>query len=80
MRLRLLALTVLISVSGSAFAAQGADDALTFQTYCAICHMENAAAPGSPNEKAPTRAQLRYFAASRGGRRSLARYGPANRH
>lgn len=42
-------------------AAQGAEDELLFTAQCAICHTEATPAPGSPNEKAPTRAQLRQF-------------------
>ena len=43
-------------------AAQGPEDELLFTTQCAICHQESAAAAGTPNERAPTRSQLRQFA------------------
>ena len=58
-----LLVVVLAFVSGTALAAQGAEDELVFTIQCAQCHQENAAEPGSPNEKAPTRSQLRQFTA-----------------
>jgi polyvinyl alcohol dehydrogenase (cytochrome) len=58
----LAALLMCISVRG-ALAAQSAEDELLFTTQCAICHGPNPAPPGSPNEKAPTRGQLREFPA-----------------
>lgn len=54
-----LILTGLAPVAG---AAQNEGD-LIFTTQCALCHAETAAPAGSPNEKAPTRAQLRQFSA-----------------
>jgi polyvinyl alcohol dehydrogenase (cytochrome) len=44
-------------------AAQGADDELTFRVHCAACHADTPAAPGTPNERAPTRIALRQFTA-----------------
>jgi polyvinyl alcohol dehydrogenase (cytochrome) len=49
--------------AGTALAAQGAEDELLFNTQCALCHMETTPPAGSPNEKAPTRTQLRLFTA-----------------
>ncbi len=54
-----LALTGFASVAG---AAQSEGD-LIFTTQCALCHAQEAAPAGHPNEKAPTRAQLREFSA-----------------
>ncbi len=50
-------------VAGTATAAQSPEDEVLFTTRCALCHQENPAQPGSPNEKAPTRAQLHQFTA-----------------
>jgi polyvinyl alcohol dehydrogenase (cytochrome) len=47
----------------NALAAQGAEDETLFTAQCAVCHMADPAPPGSPNEKAPTRGQLRAFPA-----------------
>jgi len=65
MRIRSIAILAMIlgAPGGAALAAQGAEDELTFNIQCALCHMENQAPAGSPNEKAPTRAQLRQFSA-----------------
>ncbi len=41
--------------------AAQAEDELTFRIHCAACHTEQAAAAGSPNERAPTLAALRQF-------------------
>ncbi|HUG72013.1 MAG TPA: PQQ-binding-like beta-propeller repeat protein [Steroidobacteraceae bacterium] len=64
MQLRIpgLAALALTALAGTAQAAQSEADAL-FTTQCALCHAENVAPAGSPNEKAPTRAQLRQFSA-----------------
>lgn len=51
-----------LGFSIAATAAQSEGDQI-FTTQCAICHAENAAPAGSPNEKAPTRSQLRQFSA-----------------
>jgi polyvinyl alcohol dehydrogenase (cytochrome) len=60
--IKLLAV-LLVGTSANVLAAQGVEDELVFLTQCAACHQESAAASGSPNEKAPTRAQLRQFSA-----------------
>jgi polyvinyl alcohol dehydrogenase (cytochrome) len=52
-----------LGVSSAASAAQLPEDAALFTAQCAICHQENAAPRGSPNEKAPTQSQLRQFTA-----------------
>jgi len=57
----LLAL-VLTAFAVTAGAAQSEGD-LIFNTQCALCHAQAAAPAGSPNEKAPTRGQLREFSA-----------------
>jgi polyvinyl alcohol dehydrogenase (cytochrome) len=54
---------LMVMLAGPAIAAQGAEDALTFTTQCALCHKDNPAEVGSPNERAPTRAQLNQFTA-----------------
>ena len=59
MRITLVVLGLCVAVP--AIGAQGAEDELIFNTQCALCHAENPAPAGSPNEKAPTRAQLRQF-------------------
>ena len=56
------ALLLGISARG-ALAAQGPEDESLFNTQCAPCHAATPAPQGSPNEKAPTRAQLREFPA-----------------
>jgi polyvinyl alcohol dehydrogenase (cytochrome) len=56
-----LSIILCLGVSGPLLAAQGAEDELIFTTQCALCHAEAAAPAGSPNEKAPTRGQLRQF-------------------
>jgi polyvinyl alcohol dehydrogenase (cytochrome) len=50
-----------LGLASPLLAAQGAEGEQIFNTQCASCHMENAAPAGSPNEKAPTRVQLRQF-------------------
>ncbi len=47
----------------TASAAELPPDEQLFTGQCALCHLETAAAAGTPNEKAPTRAQLRLFTA-----------------
>src|SRR5262245_31084680 len=47
----------------AALAAQGAEEELLFTAQCALCHTPTPAPAGSPNEKAPTRGQLRDFPA-----------------
>jgi polyvinyl alcohol dehydrogenase (cytochrome) len=54
---------ILLSAAGLAAAAQLPEDANLFVTQCAICHQETPGAKDSPNEKAPTRAQLQQFSA-----------------
>lgn len=63
MRISVTTLVIVLGlgVNAKVQAAQGAEDELIFQTQCALCHMETAAPAGSPNEKAPTRVQLRQF-------------------
>jgi polyvinyl alcohol dehydrogenase (cytochrome) len=51
-----------LALSAAAIGAQSEGE-LIFSTQCALCHAENAAPAGSPNEKAPTRPQLRQFSA-----------------
>jgi polyvinyl alcohol dehydrogenase (cytochrome) len=64
MRLRVIASALFLCIPGrAALAAQGAEDELLFTAQCALCHMATPAPPGSPNEKAPTRGQLREFPA-----------------
>ncbi len=58
-----LAALLLGGAAPLALAAQGTADEVLFNTQCALCHTANPAAKGSPNEKAPTRAQLREFPA-----------------
>jgi polyvinyl alcohol dehydrogenase (cytochrome) len=53
---------ILSSFAVTAHAAQGAEDELAFTVSCAACHADTAAAAGTPNERAPTRAVLRSFA------------------
>ena len=62
-RLPLLLLIATLAGANYATAAQLAEDEQTFLIQCSLCHMENAAPAGSPNEKAPTRTQLRQFTA-----------------
>lgn len=61
-RKRGFAALALIGFAAAAGAAQSEGD-LIFTTQCAVCHAENPAPAGSPNEKAPTRGQLREFSA-----------------
>ncbi|MET0281111.1 MAG: PQQ-binding-like beta-propeller repeat protein, partial [Steroidobacteraceae bacterium] len=63
MRMRFVGLLAVLSViqAHAALAAQGAEDELLFNAQCALCHAQETPPPGSPNEKAPTRAQLRQF-------------------
>jgi polyvinyl alcohol dehydrogenase (cytochrome) len=65
MRLRLISLAMVLlgPATQAALAAQLAEDELLFTTQCAVCHAETTPPPGSPNEKAPTRTQLRQFSA-----------------
>jgi polyvinyl alcohol dehydrogenase (cytochrome) len=56
-------LPVLLLCATPALSAELPEEELLFITQCAICHQENAQPAGSPNEKAPTRAQLRQFTA-----------------
>jgi len=51
-----------LGFSIAATAAQSEGDQI-FTTQCAVCHAQNAAPAGSPNEKAPTRSQLQQFSA-----------------
>ncbi|MEO6078458.1 MAG: PQQ-binding-like beta-propeller repeat protein [Steroidobacteraceae bacterium] len=62
MRLKSLS-AVLLGLSGVATAAQLPEDEALFTAQCALCHQESMALPGTPNEKAPTRTQLRQFTA-----------------
>ena len=64
MNLRMTGLVALVlsGLATTATAAQAEGD-LIFTTQCALCHAASAAPPGSPNEKAPTRSQLREFSA-----------------
>jgi polyvinyl alcohol dehydrogenase (cytochrome) len=64
MQVRKLGLVILAwgGLSAAALAAQSEGDQL-FGVQCALCHAEAAAPAGSPNEKAPTRSQLRQFSA-----------------
>jgi polyvinyl alcohol dehydrogenase (cytochrome) len=55
----LLALVVAATATG----AEISGGQQVFGIYCAACHMENPQPQGSPNEKAPTHAQLREFSA-----------------
>jgi polyvinyl alcohol dehydrogenase (cytochrome) len=50
-----------LCLSSSLHAAQLSDEEQLFTTQCALCHQENPAAAGTPNERAPTRSQLRQF-------------------
>jgi polyvinyl alcohol dehydrogenase (cytochrome) len=50
-----------LSVSICATAAQLPEDEQLFLIQCSACHQENAAAPGTANERAPTRSQLQQF-------------------
>jgi polyvinyl alcohol dehydrogenase (cytochrome) len=57
-----------LAISGLSFAfpaatAQLPEEEQLFLIQCSACHQETAAAPGTPNERAPTRAQLRQFSA-----------------
>jgi polyvinyl alcohol dehydrogenase (cytochrome) len=63
MRMRFIGLLALAASlqTHSVLAAQGAEEEILFNAQCSICHTEATPAPGSPNEKAPTRAQLRQF-------------------
>ncbi len=58
-----LSLLLGLAFTASAAGAEVSGGQQVFNVYCAACHMENAQPPGSPNEKAPTRAQLRQFTA-----------------
>ena len=51
------------AVAAAAPAAQLPQDEALFTAQCALCHQDNPAPAGSPNEKAPTRVQLRQFTA-----------------
>jgi polyvinyl alcohol dehydrogenase (cytochrome) len=55
-------LLLALACTAPAMAAQSEGD-LIYNTQCAVCHAENPAPVGSPNEKAPTRGQLRQFSA-----------------
>ncbi len=59
----LLPAFLLCAAAAPATAAQLPEEELQFTIQCALCHQENPAAAGTPNEKAPTRAQLRQFTA-----------------
>lgn len=59
---RILVAVTAALLGGAAWSAQSEGD-LLFTITCAACHAENRAPAGSPNEKAPTRAQLREFSA-----------------
>lgn len=61
MRLAVIGLAALMMgvANRAAPAAQTGQDELLFTTHCALCHMADPAPKGSPNEKAPTRGQLR---------------------
>jgi polyvinyl alcohol dehydrogenase (cytochrome) len=48
-------------LAATATAAQLPEDEQLFFIQCSACHQENAAAAGTPNERAPTRSQLRQF-------------------
>jgi polyvinyl alcohol dehydrogenase (cytochrome) len=50
-----------LSLPLGAAAAQLPEDEQLFLFQCSACHQENAAAAGTPNERAPTRVQLRQF-------------------
>jgi len=65
MRLRTTGFSaLLLCIAGpAALAAQGAEEELLFNAQCALCHTPTPAPAGSPNEKAPTRGQLRDFPA-----------------
>jgi polyvinyl alcohol dehydrogenase (cytochrome) len=65
MRIAVIGLAALLcsGLSTTVLAAQGAEDELVFNAQCALCHTANPQPAGSPNEKAPTRAQLREFPA-----------------
>ncbi len=65
MRLAVIGLAALLlgAPGRAASAAQSGEDELLFTTHCALCHMAEPAAKGSPNEKAPTRGQLRQLPA-----------------
>jgi polyvinyl alcohol dehydrogenase (cytochrome) len=62
MRVAVLGLAMAgLCLSSSLHAAQLSDEEQLFNTQCALCHQENPAAAGTPNERAPTRSQLRQF-------------------
>jgi polyvinyl alcohol dehydrogenase (cytochrome) len=65
MSLRLHALGLLLGLvfAANAPGAEISGGQQVFDIYCAACHMENPQPQGSPNEKAPTHAQLRQFTA-----------------
>jgi polyvinyl alcohol dehydrogenase (cytochrome) len=65
MHLRTIGIPALfLCIAGpAALAAQTPEEELLFNTQCALCHTPTPAPAGSPNEKAPTRAQLREFPA-----------------
>jgi polyvinyl alcohol dehydrogenase (cytochrome) len=65
MRIAVIGLAALLcgGLSTTVLAAQGAEDELVFNAQCALCHTATPQPAGSPNEKAPTRAQLREFPA-----------------
>jgi polyvinyl alcohol dehydrogenase (cytochrome) len=50
-----------LTLASTGLAAQLPEEELIFTTQCALCHQENPAARGSPNERAPTRSQLQQF-------------------
>lgn len=54
---------VVAALATTAHPAQLPEEETLFNTQCAVCHAEAPAPRGSPNEKAPTRAQLRQFTA-----------------
>ena len=54
-----------LSLAVTATAAQLPEDEQLFLIQCSACHQENAAAAGTPNERAPTRSQLRQFSPKR---------------
>jgi polyvinyl alcohol dehydrogenase (cytochrome) len=62
-RSRLALGVLLLGIGAAVTAAQLPAEEALFTAQCALCHQETPAPPGSPNEKAPTRAQLRQFTA-----------------
>ncbi|MEY2855332.1 MAG: hypothetical protein RL030_2464 [Pseudomonadota bacterium] len=59
----LLGVLMGLAFSANAPSAEVSGGQQVFNVYCAACHMENTQPQGSPNEKAPTHAQLRQFTA-----------------